>query len=722
LNIDDVLEKSFNNYLAKTNSKRKYNKYAWDDRFVELDREKDDIHIVHLHGIADGTDNLIFSISEYVKAILTRKTWHPVFGDDYQQEPFIIIGAKLRDEIDLHESISLGNESKRLCGKPSIIVLKEMTEFQRQEFRNLGLLPIQCDAKTFIGKLIPDVITHEKELASVVVSGGASELPFEAKVFLEQFRPLRVNKKEQIIPFGHAFYAGDEPIWADILNDYDVRFEALDKIYEELVSILKGEPNQKIYYVSGDAGTGKSTSLFRIARDLISLGKDVFLFRNEERPSVNSILWWLKHSANTVLLFDNIADFLSEIGELCKLCRTEKVPLTIVATERTKREGTIIDELEYNFLQKYKQIPLGLLCDSDITKLINKLKSQGQLGKITRKFPGEQRDYFVRTSSRSLFPAMADLGDGPGFINRISKEYHTDIKSQQLQHVYGLVCISHALGYALPIGLISSAVGKPVKEITDEVSKGGQLYRIVILDSKGLKARHRVIASHIVEKVFNYQERYELVKSLAIHLSHHISVTAIQQKTLHYRIIKELMDEKIVLDWLGQELAQRFYADLLPYYDWNARYWEQRALAELDMNHLVPARSFAETAVERNRDPFTLNTLGLILLKMAASPEYSKAAGTLVLYWDGIQSLRESLEIGQELFPHPYTTFFRHTLNYVETHFKNKEIDRGIVKEWDWWYKKAQNSKLFAAPDKHAQLSSYNLSWLKLAVRDNIEE
>jgi len=722
LNVDDVLENAFDKYVAETKSQRKYNRYTWNDLFAELGRENDDVQIVHLHGFADGTDNLIFSIAEYVKAITTRKTWHPVFGDEYQGEPFIIIGAKIRDEIDFSESIRLGNKSRELLGRPSIIVLKEMTEFQRTEFRKYGLVPIKSDAKTFIERLIPGVTSLETKLAGTVVPGSYPTLPFEARVFLEQFRPLRTNKEEQLTPFGHDFYAGYEPYWADILNDYDVRFESVENIYQELVPIINGDSDQRIYYFSGDPGSGKSAILLRIARDLIALGKDVFLFRSEERPNINSIVWWLKHSTNTILLFDNIADFLREVGQLCEVCRNEKVKLNIVATERVSREGIIIDELEYNFLQKYKKTTLGYLSDSDINKLIEKLKTQGRLGKITRKFIGEQQYYFRKTSNRQLFPAMADLEGGLGFIRRIAKEYQDDIKSQELKHVYALVCMAHSLGYALPIGIVSSAVGIPVNQIITEVSSGGQLFGIAVLAQKGLKARHRVIASNLIEKVFDNKERFELAKNLAIHLAPHISISAILQKTLYYRIIKELMDERIIIDWLNHELAQRFYADLRPYYDWDARYWEQRALAESHMDHLEPAISYAETAVHRNRDPFTLNTLGTILLRTASNPDYSGAAGTLDLYRKGIGNLHESLDIGRGQFPHPYTTFFTHTLSYVQLHFKNQEIDRDIIREWEWWYKKALSTPFYSSPQKYEQLSGYNISWLKLATQGSSEE
>ncbi len=222
----------------------------------------------------------------------------------------------------------------------------------------------------------------------------------------------------------------------------------------------------------------------------------------------------------------------------------------------------------------------------------------------------------------------------------------------------------------------------------------------------------------MIENALTSEERYEVAKSLATHLAPHVSITAIQQKSIYYRIIKELMDERIILDWLGYPLAQQFYSDLLPYYDWDARYWEQRALAEARMGHLDKAMSFAETAVERNRDPFTLNTLGTILLRIAASAEYREVAGTPSLYWKGVNNLHESAEKGRGLFPHPYTTFFSHTLRYATAQFVGQEIPREIIKEWDLWYDRAQRSALFASPEKFEILTKYKVSWLKLATEN----
>lgn len=720
LNIDDVLEnasKIYNKSLATT---REFYTYSWNDAFVEIDRGKDIVQIVHLHGYSLNSENLIFSIMEYLKALTTRNSWHPVFGDEYQQDPFIVIGSNLRDELDLHEFIIRGNQSQILLGRPSLIVLKEFTEFQRAECLKWGLIPVKSDAENFLRKLIPGVQKLEAKMAETITT-GTTTLPLEAKTFLEQFRPLKSNKKQQVIPYGHDFYAGYEPIWADILNDLDVRFEATENIHRDIEAILKSDVDQQLYYIAGDPGTAKSVTLLRIAHNLIALGKDIYIFRGEERPSINSITWWLKHSPNTILLFDNVADFMAEIKELCYKCKENNIKLLIVAAERTRREGLIVDELEYSYLHKYKKTKLGYLTDSDISNLIDKLKKQGRLGVITPKFPGEQIEYFRKVSNRELFPAMTNLEGGQGFLNRVTKEYKSDIKKPELKQVYALTCVAHALGYSLPAAIVSSATEIPLSDIMHEVLEG-QLFRIVIPDNKGLKTRHRVIASHVLEQAFTKEERFELAKNLAIHLSPHISISAIVQKSLYYRIVRELMDEQIVLRWMDVKLAQKFYEELRPFYDWDARYWEQRALAEARMDHLDKAMSFAETAILRHRDPFTLNTLGLILLRIAASSDYSGTMSHKDLYFKGVENLRESLAAGSGIFPHPFRTFFTHTLRYVDIHFKDREVEQAIIREWDWWYERAKNNRLFAHRDSYAQLEGYNISWLKLVTKNKPDE
>jgi len=51
-----------------------------------------------------------------------------------------------------------------------------------------------------------------------------------------------------------------------------------------------------VYCLWGPPGSGKSTALFRIGRELIAQGFDVFRFRADERLDREAVLWWLQRS------------------------------------------------------------------------------------------------------------------------------------------------------------------------------------------------------------------------------------------------------------------------------------------------------------------------------------------------------------------------------------------------------------------------------------------
>ncbi len=95
LNIDDVLENASGKHKNLAETKRKYFTFSWNDPFIELDREKDNVQIVHLHGYSLDSKNLIFSIIEYLKAFTTRNSWHPVFGDEYHPTGSMLIMSLL---------------------------------------------------------------------------------------------------------------------------------------------------------------------------------------------------------------------------------------------------------------------------------------------------------------------------------------------------------------------------------------------------------------------------------------------------------------------------------------------------------------------------------------------------------------------------------------------------------------------------------------------------
>ena len=152
-------------------------------------------------------------------------------------------------------------------------------------------------------------------------------------------------------------------------------------------------------------------------------------------------------------------------------------------------------------------------------------------------------------------------------------------------------------------------------------------------------------------------------------------------------------------------------------YSWNARYWEQRALLELKLNHRQPAKSFAEKALSIQRHPFTLNTHAAVLTRIGLDMVEAQESGGEDLFWEGIASLRDSRDLGDGRFEHPYVTFFTRAFELARLQGAASNGRQKLTREWNRWVTKAQDAPVFKHATNLNRLRGYIEDWLRLAVR-----
>lgn len=608
-----------------------------------------------------------------------------------------------------------GNKSRELVGRPSIIVLRDMSELQREQFRKWGLVPVEADARSFFADLLKELPAEESKLVSLIPGRIIGLPPIEARIFQQQFLWLRADVPLSV-PEGHDFYGGDDPTWADITANRDARFEIVDILLSDVPTDNKGrpaEPPQVIHCIWGPPGCGKSTALLRIGRELIPAGFDVFLFRGEERLDTKAALWWLRRSPKCALLFDGLADFSEDAGRLAEECARADANLLVFAAERERRLKQVRWGIVPQFLKDHSLVGLS---NVNVNRLLAVLERERGLGKLTRRSAEDRRHYFQRDARRQLLPGMAELEGAKGFRTRLTDEYNSDIQSDVLRDVYATTCMSYALGYPLPLGIVCVSAGISSGEVTQELSEGGQLVGIVRIERRGLRPRHRVVASIIVDRALKLKRRFQLSQALAKALAPYVTIESIRQRTLPYRIARELMDAHVVWSWVGKRLAPNWYMQLVPEYDWNARFWEQRALVELRSRRFPQARSFAERALELHEDPFTMNTLGTVLMRMAIHYYEPGSARSNAVLWEAIEHLRESRRLGEGRFEHPYITFFTYALGYSQRAFKGRGVEARLSREWQLWMEEARMAQVFGYLDYYGKLMDFRRSWLLQAT------
>jgi hypothetical protein len=711
LNIDDVLERAYDEAAAAPRSPIPL---SWNKPYYEPDRSRNEVVAVHLHGRAIdglmGESQLVFSIIEYLDVVQSGHAWHTILGDELASKPFLIIGARMAEEYDLAEILRRGNQAMEIVGQPSVVVLRSLDELAREEFRAWGFLSVEADAATFfheVANALPDFLAEERLALAV----DEDVVPPEAFSFLQQFKKLGVGV-DTPDPH-HDFYAGHDPAWADILADRDAIFPAARATVK---SVLTNDPSvDRIVCIHGPRFCGKSTALLRAGRILLSRGWNVYLFRGEVGLDVRSIVWWIMRSPQSVFLFDGLADEIRRLALVLEQLSPGGHRLRVIGSEREQRMQHIRSVLPLHVIVDDQSVTLGALEEPEVDALLEKLRTVGRLGRLTGLTHEEQKAYFHRHDFE-LFGSLADLEGGSGFRGRLHDQFST-LREETLRHAYLVAAMAASVGgYGLPASVVAASAGIPTRDVLRATSISGPLAEMLRRERDIVHPRQRTLAAIVLNDLAKRDIRFKLSLALARALSPYVSIDAIRKGTVHYRVVRQVMDHQVLAAWIGREQVESWYRKNEPYYSWNARYWEQRALSQVQTGHFDKAESYAANAVERHRDAFTLNTLGTVLVRKALQWFEAGSPESLSCFWRGVRCLRDSKRMaklrGLE-FEHPYITFFSYAIAYARA-VDGARRDDALKHEWDAWREDALRSRAFQHPVSRRQLQTFQTRWSEL--------
>jgi hypothetical protein len=712
LNIDDCVERAYTTWNQQ--ARKRINSISWTERHRTASAALDELLLVHLHGKASRVNRgneVVFDIRAYVNATLAQYRWHKIFGDTFPEEPFLIVGASLDSEFDLQVVLEQGRITTS-GDSPSILVSKTISGLENDEYRRYGLIPIESEAEEFFStviELFPKYlaeVSHEDALA-------AADTPPELYTFLSQWRPLEMVAAGPSDDRRHDFYAGHEPKWRDILLNLPAERAKCRTLIESLGKELSVGQNS-IVTLAGEAFTGKSTVLLDVAKGLIKRGFRPFIYAGETSPDVRSTLWWIQRHPQSVLLIDDASDFAHEVEEIARRTEDSGLSLRALVVGRINASRHIENVL---LTVRHESVVLGRsLTSPEVGRLVDKLAEKRRLG-IIRDKDRQQRVRYFNDRGREIFSAMAELESGRGFVSRIMDEFET-VRTLEARRLLGSAAILSDLGYQLPVSMAKLVSGLTPADM-DKLIRDGELADLVTAHGAGsLRLRHRRLGTLLVTHCIDKDFRFELANAIAKALAPHISPAAISAGTLHYRMARALMgaatlrnlfkdDVQMVLDW---------YESVQLEYDWNARYWEQRALAASEFGLFEPAYSWAREAVARHEDAYTLNTVGTVLMRRALS-EATEEYWPTITFEMAETSLAEARELEGSNSEYPYETFFRHVGRLVE---KVKVRDRALNDQlrnlWLNWHVRVLSLDSTCRARLNNTLDSARRSWVEAGM------
>ncbi len=707
-NIDDVLDEAFLERINQ-NVYGEIKTFDWKEKIVPLDATPDTQQVVHLHGRASDLngplDGLIFSIPEYNKATRDSQQWHACFQTHYLEDPFIVCGASLAEEVDIAEAIRTKNFSRAL-GFPSFIVSFDLDDGQKDRMRRYNLIPIACPLDEFFSILLAELLEYRKTADAV-----ASRLrPGTYERFLSQFRRLDTKDTSTLAIDGTDFYGGDEPTWKDILDDLDVDFVVTDKAIEILD---RGIPRFAAL-LHGDNVSGKSVGLLGIAHHALSRGYKPFWFRHEEGLNPEVVSDYLSQDERCVVLIDDAGNYLEAIGKLLTISKSKGQSARVFISLRSKRVRGFRIDVADEFRHEYK---FGPLHKRDIVRLVQRRRRASRLGKHIGKKDSLIIKELTEYCKSELLECLSYIEFSEPIRERVRKIILSAINQPaQRDVVVRIVCV-HRFGFSLPLRAALASSGLLLSEFKDILDEHLKAEGILVRDGNGLRLRHRILSEYAWMESFTEDERYQAMSSVVEALAPLVNPSTIKAKAIEHLILREVLDQDMVSRSIGGK-SLLFYEQHEPSLGWSSRYWDQRALLESKVEgHFSKAYSYSQKAISLERHPFAFTSLGAICMSHAERISKSNKIEAMNYFREGEDALSEAYNLAINLgqaHEHPFVKFFASaTLMFRKLDPRDTEFS-SVLHLFRVWLQRAKDSPAFA--------TSYGQKRLRALVAIEIKE
>ena len=577
---------------------------------------------IHLNGeLADIPDHVTFSVTQYADRAKTEP-WYIRFTADLVTNPIVFVGTRL-EEPPLWQHLVLrhgrgGRELMEMRHR-SYLVTPTLDKAKQALLAQYNVVWLPMTAEEFSTAVLT-------EMAPVAAQGFAAIAKlsgFDTRGGrLQDVTELAVNPGEP-----NEFFMGNEPIWADIQSGRAISREVDSELYVAAKTKLNSTDPRGIILVTGTAGSGKSTSLKRLALSLSSEGTKIGwtdrfseLSPSNLRAAMNSQL------APTVLVIDDPDIYGAELPRLMRDISTrDEFPLLVIGIRAGKADRALNSPLLEGI--PFMEFSMPPLSDPDIPKLIDSLEREKRLGVLTGKTRPDQVKAFRDEAGRQLLVAMIKATSGKELKDRAFEEL-ADLTGVAA-NVYAVICLATAFKFGLSKDEILIATrdmsNTSLNAVTQLISR-----HIVSQDGAGMvSCRHRVIADLIVDELKRRGQLIHAATGLALLASTKVA-GHMHRSARPYRMLKQFINHEFLRDTCGLQYAQNLYGDLEDLIAWDYHFWLQRGSLEVKYGDIRLAEHFLSAARSLGAGDYLVDTEWAYLLFRKAIDEFGMDAPSLV--------------------------------------------------------------------------------------------
>ncbi|MBN1787045.1 MAG: SIR2 family protein [Sedimentisphaerales bacterium] len=660
-NIDNLLQNIYSH-----NNMQALKTIVCPEEIEERIQHFNPLQCVHLHGHVDHlSKGLTFTLPDFAQQTVKPNPWYQQLIDDLYRTTFLFVGTNI-EEPQFQHYLNLREakfSTSREYRPKSFIVNINISPIRERTFANRNIESIKCTASDFFQSLKKNINTSELALDAVrtkvfpyiTFSPTKSE---SYKLLLRYYDHIRPNNLP-LSPMvkGESFFLGAEPTWVDIANERD----AARKIDEELVEKLynKTDVSFRCYILHGPAGSGKSTTLMRVAYTIATNGEIVYYAKGTERIDLSPIFELCKHHPNKrlFLFIDNFRRQLGPINDAKDDFRKTK-NLTIILCERTNtyysRSYTVAD-------LNPDENRMPDLCKDDVEKIIKKLEKHHFLGALRQKNHTEQVSAFMNRASKQLLVAMKEATSGKGFGLILQSEF-SDLP-EKAQLIYLICCIAVDKG----------APGVYRRHLLACIDEGDfkktqlikEILRGIIVpaneDASLVKPRHRLIAHWISSEIANIEIKYAAITKYLLQISSDIIPNEIRRRSPTYLAYRGMINSESLWEELEQneDMIFALYEHLQPHYSGDSLFWLHYGMVYIKAGYLDTAENYLNQSLALNPTGYhTWHQMGMLYLKQAIK---SRNPGAMKKKADeGIKLLIEQIKNRGDSDSYPYTAYLGH--------------------------------------------------------------
>lgn len=307
-----------------------------------------------------------------------------------------------------------------------------------------------------------------------------------------------------------VFYKGYFEGWDPIIKNFDVQRKITDSILSEIFLIDEEErlTEQELYLIKGNAGSGKTVLLHRLAWDASITFEKLCLFYTSdvsiEYDRFSELYQLVKE--RIYLFIDKATEKSDDIEYLLNKSKKDNIPITIICTERSNVWNIEGEKLNIFLNREYT---LHYLNDKEIDGLIELLKKHKSLGYLSGKTIEKQREALSERSGRELLVALYEATAGKPFADIVMDEYNS-IPNDEAQNLYLSICIFHRIGAYARAGIISRLHNINFSYFKEKLFKPLESvvyhHRNYVINDFVFTTRHQHIAELVFEQVLTDQE------------------------------------------------------------------------------------------------------------------------------------------------------------------------------------------------------------------------